>query len=38
MTNDKTGLIENLYRFVAEVSTTPQLEVSFIALYTPPQS
>jgi 5'-nucleotidase / UDP-sugar diphosphatase len=38
MTNNKTGLTENLYRFVAEVSTTPQLEVSFIALFTPPQS
>lgn len=38
MTNNKTGLAENLYRFVAEVSTTPQIEVSFIALFTPPQS
>lgn len=38
MMNDKTGLAENLYRFVAEVSTTPQMEVSFIALFTPPQS
>ncbi len=38
MTNNKTGLTENLYRFVAEVSTTPQMEISFIALFTPPQS
>jgi 5'-nucleotidase / UDP-sugar diphosphatase len=38
MTNNKTGLTENLYRFVAEVSTTPQMEVSFIALFAPPQS
>ncbi len=35
MANNKTGLAENLYRFVAEISTTPQMEVSFIALFTP---
>jgi 5'-nucleotidase/UDP-sugar diphosphatase len=35
LTNSKTGLTENLYRFVAEVSTTPVQEASFIALYTP---
>ncbi|OGK11212.1 MAG: hypothetical protein A2Y63_01485, partial [Candidatus Riflebacteria bacterium RBG_13_59_9] len=36
MTNMKVPLAENLYRFVAEVATTPVQEVSFIALYTPP--
>ena len=34
-TNNRVPLQENLYRFVAEVTTTPQQEVSFIALYTP---
>jgi len=34
-TNNRIPLQENLYRFVAEVTTTPQQEVSFIALYTP---
>ncbi len=34
-TNNKVPLRENLYRFVAVVTTTPQQEVSFIALYTP---
>jgi len=28
-------LAENLYRFVAEVATTPVQEVSFIALFVP---
>jgi 5'-nucleotidase/UDP-sugar diphosphatase len=35
LTNGKAGLAENLCRFVAEVSTTPVQEVSFIALFTP---
>jgi hypothetical protein len=33
--NKKVPLQENLYRFVAVVTTTPQQEVSFIALLTP---
>jgi len=33
--NQKMQLAENLYRFVAELTTTPAQEVSFIALFVP---
>lgn len=33
--NQKMQLAENLYRFVAELTTTPVQEVSFIALFVP---